>query len=261
MNYDEKLSIVERAVHEGLVKSPESDVLRSDSWVQVITPSARTPLKNGVFWAVLREEEANAKIASAIELYSSLNLPFWWIVSPSSAPADIEERLLRAGFALTHTAAGMAAEPARLELDRSAPEDVEAELVSEENLEEWLAVQAEGWSTPPPPIQLLRQEQRRRLRGEASPRIDMLFRVDGAPAGAGGLRLYQGFAHLFGGVVLPRYRRRGVFRAMVATRLESARARGIPGVTVHGLKDTSAPIFRRFGFDEVCDIKYYGYGY
>lgn len=53
-----------------------------------------------------------------------------------------------------------------------------------------------------------------------------LARVAGAPAGAAGLRIFDGIAQLCGSATLPAYRRRGVQTALLAHRLLCARERG-----------------------------------
>lgn len=55
------------------------------------------------------------------------------------------------------------------------------------------------------------------------------------------------FAGLFGGVTLPEFRGRGLYRATVARRAELARERGFPWLYVDALP-TSRPILERLGF-------------
>jgi GNAT superfamily N-acetyltransferase len=56
--------------------------------------------------------------------------------------------------------------------------------------------------------------------------IRSLARVDGAPAGAASLRVDAGVAQLCGATTLPRFRRRGVQRALLEARLSLAAAAG-----------------------------------
>jgi ribosomal protein S18 acetylase RimI-like enzyme len=53
-----------------------------------------------------------------------------------------------------------------------------------------------------------------------------LARYDGMPAGAASIRLEHGIAQLCGATTLPEYRRRGIQRALLAARIEEARAEG-----------------------------------
>ena len=61
---------------------------------------------------------------------------------------------------------------------------------------------------------------------------------------------------MIGGSVLPDERGRGVYRALVAARWETAVERGIPAL-VTGANEQSAPILRRLGFDELGAIDVY----
>ncbi|TWF91424.1 GNAT family N-acetyltransferase [Kitasatospora viridis] len=72
--------------------------------------------------------------------------------------------------------------------------------------------------------------------------------VDGAPVGFGGLSLVDGVARLSGGVVVPAERGRGIYRALVESRLSYAVAHGARMALVKGNVVTSAPILRKAGF-------------
>lgn len=72
--------------------------------------------------------------------------------------------------------------------------------------------------------------------------------VDGVPSGSGGVTMVDGVARLWGGVVVPSARGRGVYRAVLDARLSYAVAHGATMALVKGKIDTSAPILRRAGF-------------
>jgi GNAT superfamily N-acetyltransferase len=73
--------------------------------------------------------------------------------------------------------------------------------------------------------------------------------VDGHPVSGGRVDFEEGveFAGLFGGITLPEYRRRGLYRAAVAKRAELARERGYRWLYADALP-TSRPILERLGF-------------
>jgi len=60
-----------------------------------------------------------------------------------------------------------------------------------------------------------------------------LARVRGVPAGAAGIEVHQGAAALFATSVLPAFRRRGLQLALLARRLEHARATGATLACIH----------------------------
>ena len=79
--------------------------------------------------------------------------------------------------------------------------------------------------------------------------VPVVAYVDGEPVSSGRVDLDPGveFAGLFGGVTLPEFRGRGLYRATVARRAELARAAGYRWLYVDALP-TSRPILERLGF-------------
>jgi GNAT superfamily N-acetyltransferase len=101
------------------------------------------------------------------------------------------------------------------------------------------------------------QERRRLNLRAAGHRRLLLATVNGEPAGAGGLGLFPpGGAAITGGSVRPIFRGRGVYRALVAARLEIARDAGVAGLAVWG-GDMSRPILARLGFQTVGWRRFY----
>lgn len=74
--------------------------------------------------------------------------------------------------------------------------------------------------------------------------------VDGVPAGGGELALWPDAARLGGGALLPRFRGRGIYRALVAERVRRAREAGVELITTNA-RETSRPILERLGFGPV----------
>ena len=73
--------------------------------------------------------------------------------------------------------------------------------------------------------------------------------VEGNPVSGGRVDFDEGvdFAGLYGGITLPEYRRRGLYRATVAKRAELARERGYRWLYSDALP-TSRPILEKLGF-------------
>jgi GNAT superfamily N-acetyltransferase len=72
--------------------------------------------------------------------------------------------------------------------------------------------------------------------------------VDGMPVGAGGISSRGPAAGLWGGAVLDDYRGRGIYRALLAARLDYAAAHYMTMALIKGRVETSGPILRRAGF-------------
>lgn len=93
------------------------------------------------------------------------------------------------------------------------------------------------------------------LRTKDTSSISFVATVDGRVAGAASALLSDRGLFLIGGSTAPWARGRGVYRALVAARWQYAVARGTPALTVHAIHDSSSPILRRLGFEEVCTMR------
>jgi GNAT superfamily N-acetyltransferase len=101
------------------------------------------------------------------------------------------------------------------------------------------------------------QERRRLNLRAAGHRHLLLATLDGEPAGAGSIGLFPpGGATVNGGSVRPKFRGRGIYRALVAARLQIARNGGVDGLCVWG-GHMSAPILAKMGFETVGWRRFY----
>lgn len=102
--------------------------------------------------------------------------------------------------------------------------------------------------TPTPDHRLaeVAEEGRRELHQGGSGRL--VAYLDGEPVGASAVSMADPVARLWGGAVRERFRGRGVYRAMLAHRLDHARSLGRRLALVKGRVNTSGPILRRAGF-------------
>ena len=141
---------------------------------------------------------------------------------------ELRERLLAAGLEPDEEETVVVAEAASLE---PAPADVDLRIATDEFVE--LAHRVFGGR-----------------RYELEPQsVAVVAFVDGQAVSGGRIDFEEGrdFAGLFGGVTLPEYRGRGLYRATVAKRAELARERGYRLLFVDALP-TSRPILERLGF-------------
>jgi GNAT superfamily N-acetyltransferase len=180
-------------------------------------------------WSAVIRPPADGDVESLVARMREI--PGWveWKYYSHDLPADLPERLVAAGL---------------------APEDEETVVV------------AEAASIPPPPGDVdLREDVDAfselavrvfgRSHGTGFPKhaVPVVAYVDGQPVSGGRVDLEPGveFAGLFGGVTLPEYRGRGLYRATVARRAELAREAGYRWLYVDALP-TSRPILERLGF-------------
>jgi GNAT superfamily N-acetyltransferase len=101
-------------------------------------------------------------------------------------------------------------------------------------------------------------QERRRLNFLAQGNRHLLLAtLDGEPAGSAGMGIFApAGAILQGGAVRPKFRGRGIYRALVAARQDIARRAGVDGLTVWG-GNMSAPILAGLGFEKVGWRRFY----
>ena len=149
----------------------------------------------------------------------------------------------------THQAPGKRATTAP-----ASPGAITVDEVSLANVEEFTRVTAEGWEIDAPPLGVL---HRRMLTEPARRHHLFIARHEGTAAAIGSYVALERSAYLNGGVVLPAFRGRGLYRALVNARLRDAHARGLALATSVARAETSAPILASLGFEAVCSFAFF----
>jgi GNAT superfamily N-acetyltransferase len=230
---------------------PDLRVIERPGWMQIITPSFKQGSMNGVSLAILKASEADAVIDATIAEYRRLGVRFRWSVTPLCTPADLGARLERRGLSPTWVV-GMAG------LTDAAPTVVDpairVELVDVARVEEFTDVVARGWQCDPEPFARL---NRLAVDHPEYGQRQFIATYAGEPAAAALYMAFARSAYLLGGVVLPEFRGKGLYRALVGARLRDAAERGLSLATSHALEATSAPLLSRMGFVAVCRYRSY----
>jgi hypothetical protein len=210
----------------------------------------------GVFGIRVGDDEVEELVAEVRARIPAEKDAAWWI-DPDARPADLRERLIALGLQVPesgHTLHALACTeeppPARPGIDVTRVETFEDHVTASEIM--WDAFDTDAD---------LRERQRRTLREEfeaqlaAAVPVTFLARVDGTPAGVGRSIYSDRGVFLIAGSVAAWARGRGVYRALVRARWDDAVARGTPGLVTEALPDTSYPILKRIGFQDVCTIQ------
>jgi len=222
-------------------------VVERPGWFQLVMPAWTNGGLNCVALTVVPEDEIEAVIERTIAQYTDLGLKFRWVVDPESRPLDLAERLARHGL-VSEAGRAMACPTASAEATRVP--DLTVDAVTLDNLPDFERVMAEGWAMDPAAVRpyhlaILAEPVRFRM---------YVARWRGALAGCAAQTCFTRSTFLTGGVVLPEFRGRGVYRALVAARLRDAAASGVGLATTHARVATSAPILARVGFATVCEL-------
>lgn len=232
-------------------------IVEREGWYQIITPGCQKASRNMVIFSVVDDADADAVIEETINQYRAMSVPTRWCVGPPTRPFDFGDRLRRRGFSETDLR-GMACVPETFVTEDVA--DVVVERVGLEKADLYADTMVWGWhtgNTPPPKEDFTQaREDQRWVCTQPGERFQsFLARYKGEPAGTAGFILKNDMAYLVGGNVLPAFRNRGIYRALVAARMARLCELGIRYAATQAREATSAPILEKLGFTSVYHSK------
>jgi GNAT superfamily N-acetyltransferase len=256
--------------------APGIEIIITPRYRASIQPDFPRPGPNSVSWIRCQPEEADEVIREARGIFASRHLPFSWILDPGAEPSDFADHLVANGAHPDPHGAEAQVMVLPVEATVEAPPiqglEIRDALADPESFRMADEAASEAFGETPSPARRERAGERveeedsehnamldrRRLnfRAEGN-RHWLLATVDGEPAGAAGIILHPpGGAIINGGSVRPKFRGRGIYRALVAARLEIARQAGVAGLIVWG-GDMSGPILAGLGFETVGWRRFY----
>jgi GNAT superfamily N-acetyltransferase len=244
--------------------SPGVEVIVTPCYRITLMQDFPVPGPNSVSWIRCSPDEADDVINEARAMVAARNLPAMWVIDPGTLPTDFATRL---------EAHGLHPDPHGAEatvMVLSASAVIDAPTVPGLELVDALAdpaafkaandAAAEAFDSThrgDDPDLVAMNERRRKDSVAAGNRRLLLATVDGEPAGSGSLSLFPPRGAIInGGAVRPKFRGKGVYRALVAARLEIAQNVGAAGLVVHA-GQMSGPILSRLGFKPVSWRRFY----
>jgi GNAT superfamily N-acetyltransferase len=181
-----------------------------------------------------------------------------WTTRAHDVPADIPARLRAAGFVPGDQQTVLVGFTAQLATSPALPDGVVLRWVTEDvDMRRIGALESAVWGQD---WDWLGEDLIGRLAAAPDEIAVLAAEAAGEVVSAAWLAFVEpgtdGFARLLGGSTLPRWRGRGIYRALVAARAQRAAARGVKYLQVYA-SDDSAPILRRLGFHAVTTTTLY----
>lgn len=219
-------------------------VIQGATWASVSAPN-------------VAEDEVKALLAEVRSLIPPDKLTTWWI-GPSARPTDIVQRLEALGLEQPSDRVARLVSLVRTEEPDAIPAGIEVRRV--ETYDDFVAAREVQWDAFETP-EKRRTAVRPRLREDFDESMQLgvpvgyVASLDGRPAATAMSIPSERGVFLIAGAVAPWARGRGLYRALVRARWDDAVARGTPALVTQANPDTSYPILRRLGFEEVCEIR------
>jgi GNAT superfamily N-acetyltransferase len=257
-------ALVEFANHHRMPPAPGVEVIVTPRYRITLQPDFPIPGPNSVSWIRCRPDEADEVIREARATIAPRHLPVMWTLDPETEPADFAGHLAAHGIQPDPHGSEFAVMVLPIDASIEAPKvsglelrDARADAGSFTSANDAAAEAFMGQIPAHDPDYLAMLERRRLSSVAAGNRRWLLALVDGEPAGAGGIGLFPpGGGTINGGSVRPKFRGRGVYRALLAARLDIAREAGLAGLAVWG-GDMSRPILAGLGFETVGWRRFY----
>lgn len=219
--------------------------------VEVVAPVVRVIDEDagwaGVVWSDLHAANADAVIAREIAHFADVPLPWEWKYHSYDQPPDLPDRLRAAGLRGGEPETVMVAELADLATNTPAPAGVVVrEVAGAADVDAYTAVQTQVFGGD-------HSAFGRYLARRPPGTVAFVAWAGERPVCAGRVDLPLGreFAGIWSGGTVPEWRRRGIFRALVAARARIAASRGYRYLQVDASPD-SRPILRQLGFVEIA---------
>jgi GNAT superfamily N-acetyltransferase len=212
---------------------------------------------SAVLWSDLDESTADAAIAEQVRYFAGLGREFEWKHYSHDRPADLGERLLKAGLVPEDPEALMVAEIAGPPTQPVLPEGVRIERVTDAAGVHLMAeANLAAFGRPSRHTQYL-LEQVERDPGSLTALVVM---AGDRPVCSARMEFHQGtdFASLWGGGTAPDWRGKGIYKATVAWRTRLAADLGYRYLQVDA-SDDSRPILARLGFHRLSTTTPYNY--
>ena len=200
-----------------------------------------------VIYSRLAAAELAATVRTQVAYYQQIGQDFEWKVYSHDPPPDLKDRLEAHGFEVGEDEAILALDLEAAPAILFEPVAHTVERVTDPQLiTDVIGVQQQVWQSN---FDWLKQRLTTNLRERPDYLSVYMAYMDGLPVASAWTNFPPGnqFASLWGGSTLATYRRRGIYTALLAARVQEAQRRGIRFLTVDA-SPMSRPILQKLGF-------------
>jgi ribosomal protein S18 acetylase RimI-like enzyme len=227
--------------------------IHEDQFVRWAITGVAFSALNPIVRTAIPSDRADQVIAETLARFRARGVPMLWLVTPSSEPSDLAQRLEAHGLMCAERAPGMALELGALYEPSPATDRIVRLASSESELDDFMDVFAKGFDLPQAAVAgfglIFRGRDRDRFRHYVAYERDRAIAV-------ASLFRDQGVAGIYNVTTLPEARGRGYGSAVTFAALYDGRAHGCHLGVLTSSEDGYS-IYRKMGFEEYCTIGTY----
>jgi len=222
--------------------------------VRHISPSG----EGVIIYSNLNSTNVEEVIQEQIAHFESRGCNFSWVVFQHDTPANLNDRLLAHGFLSEEPDAILILDIEDFSQVLAKPISFDVQRISDSNkIDDVLTIRQQVWQSD---YSSMAQSLTKRLVDSPESLGLYVAYVDGKPVSTAQISFYQKghIAGLVQAATLPDYRGRGLYTALVATRVQEAKRRGIRFVDADA-SPMSRPILEKLGFQwltESCSCEW-----
>ena len=239
-------------------KSRVGDWHEADGYFRMYTgyPNA---FGNVIGGANFQEADAPAKIAEAIAPFVENPVPCMWLAGPDSSPSNLSELLAKNGLSFIGSMPGMVLDISTYEPDE-LPKGITIETVhSDQQLDIWIQVLADGYGLPYEVADLFRNVTRESYTEADSSVVAFICRADGMPAACSCIFDFEGTTGIYCVATLADFRNRGLGRAITSASISAGRERG-SNIALLQASEMGKSVYEKLGFRTVTTINMFTVG-
>jgi ribosomal protein S18 acetylase RimI-like enzyme len=215
-----------------------------------------TSLFNGIFRIHMPAEHLDARIGAALAPFRARDMPAFWLVGPTTEPADLAARLQAHGARRLDDAVGMAADLHAVRVDAGLPAGLTIERVrDEELLRHYNDAMNRGFGSPAIIRDGFLQVFTSLGQGDDQPWRHYVGLMDGHAVASSSLLLGTHVAGIYNVATVEEARGQGIGTAMTVAALREAQAQGYRVAVLHA-SAAGVGIYQRLGFATYCTIRW-----
>ena len=204
-----------------------------------------------VIYSELTAANVDAVILEQVQYFEAIKQDFEWKVYDYDQPPDLKERLAAQGFIIEEQEAIMVLDLANAPAFLWEPVHHDIQRIHHpEAIADVMTIERQVWDEDMTGLGEYLQDT---IRNQPDRMSVYIAYGNDQPASAAWtyFPLNSQFASLWGGSTVPKFRRQGLYTALLAIRAQEAKARGVRFLTVDA-SEMSRPILEKFGFTVIA---------